>query len=138
MRFSCRVGKAALLHHSASKTRVNALTVPTTALSPRSVLRYFILAMRPLCRNVLAIWTEVLGDRMWIRSREEAIAAGWFGPRVSDEARTRIGDVVAAAHGPVGVVQRDVDPLQAMLTGHHGSLTAAERSVPFLAWRRDG
>ncbi len=81
--------------------------------------------------DVHAIWSQVLGDRMWVLSRDEAIAAGWFGPRVGERATGRIGDVVAAAFGPVGVVQRDVDPLQAMLTGHHGSLTDAERLVPF-------
>ena len=82
-------------------------------------------------QDVLAIWREVVGDRMWVLSRDEAIAAGWFGPTVTDAARGRIGEVVAAAFAPVGIVQRDVDPLQAMLTGHHGSLTDAERLVPF-------
>ena len=48
----------------------------------------------------------------------------------------RIGDVVAAAHGPIGVVQREVDPTQALLTGHHGSMTPAEQLVPFLELRR--
>jgi hypothetical protein len=86
-------------------------------------------------RDVLAIWQEVLGDRMWVLSKDDAIAAGWFGPHVVTQARTRIGDVVAAARERVGVVQRDVDPLQAMLIGHHGSLTDAERLVPFAAWR---
>jgi hypothetical protein len=82
-------------------------------------------------RDVMAIWSEVVGDRMWVLSREEAIATGWFGPTVTDETRRRIGEVVAVAFEPVAVVQRDVDPLQAMLTGHHGSLTDAERLVPF-------
>jgi len=44
--------------------------------------------------------------------------------------------VVAAASGPIGVVQRDVDPTQAILTGHHGSMTPAEQLVPFLELRR--
>jgi hypothetical protein len=82
-------------------------------------------------RDVLAIWGEVLGDRMSVLSRDDAIGAGWFGPVVLPEARKRIGDVVAAAHDAVGIVQREVDPLQASLSGHHGSLTDAERLVPF-------
>jgi hypothetical protein len=86
-------------------------------------------------RDVLAIWQDVVGDRMWVLSRDEAIQAGWFGPVVVERARRRIGDVVAAARGAVGVFQRDVDPLQAMLVGHHGSLTDAERLVPFAMWR---
>jgi hypothetical protein len=69
---------------------------------------------------------------MWVVSGEEAVDGGWFGPRVEDRVRPRIGDVVAAAHGSVGVFQRDVDPLQAMLVGHHGSMTSAEQLVPLL------
>jgi hypothetical protein len=86
--------------------------------------------------DVLAAWRGVLGHAMWIVGGEEAIAAGWFGPEVHDEVRPRVGDVVAAAHGPVGVVQREVDPTQALLTGHHGSMTSAEQAVPFLELRR--
>lgn len=86
--------------------------------------------------DVLATWRGLLGHAMWVLPGEEAIAAGWFGPNVSDDARARIGDVVAAAHGPIGIVQREVDPTQAILTGHHGSLTPAEQLVPFLELRR--
>ncbi len=86
--------------------------------------------------DVLAAWRGLLGHAMWVVPGEEAIAAGWFGPEVTDDARARIGDVVAAAHGPIGVVQREVDPTQAILTGHHGSMTPAEQLVPFLELRR--
>lgn len=85
--------------------------------------------------DVLSAWRYILGDRMWVWTKDEAIATGIFGPRVSDRARERIGDVVAAARGRIGVVQRDVDPAQARLNGHHGSLTAAEQLVPFLLYR---
>jgi len=85
--------------------------------------------------DVVDAWRSILGDRMWVWTREEAIATGIFGPRVTDEARERIGDVVAAAYGRVGIVQRDVDPAQARLNGHHGSLTAAEQLVPLLVYR---
>ncbi|HEV2894742.1 MAG TPA: nucleotide pyrophosphatase/phosphodiesterase family protein [Actinomycetota bacterium] len=86
--------------------------------------------------DVLATWRGLLGHAMWVVPGEEAITAGWFGPQVSDDARARVGDVVAAAHGPIGVVQREVDPTQAILTGHHGSMTPAEQLVPFLEIRR--
>ena len=85
--------------------------------------------------DVLSAWRSVLGDRMWIWEREEAIATGIFGPRVTDRARERIGDLVAAAYDRIGIVQRDVDPAQARLNGHHGSLTAAEQLVPLLVYR---
>jgi len=85
--------------------------------------------------EVLAAWREELGDRMWVVSRDEAIEAGWFGPHVPDDIRPRIGDVIAAAFGPVGVFQRSVDPGQAALVGHHGSLTPEEQLVPLLIVR---
>jgi hypothetical protein len=72
---------------------------------------------------------------MWVWTREEAIATGIFGPKVGDKAQDRIGDVVAAAFGRVGIVQRDVDPAQARLNGHHGSLTPSEQLVPLLIYR---
>ena len=45
-------------------------------------------------------------------SRDEAIAAGWFGARVTDEVRMRIGDVVAAARGSAAMVRRTVEPIE--------------------------
>ena len=80
--------------------------------------------------DVLSAWRSRLGDRMWIWPTEQAIATGIFGPRVSDQVSERIGDVVAVAYGQVGIVQRDVDPAQARLNGHHGALTRAEQLVP--------
>jgi type I phosphodiesterase/nucleotide pyrophosphatase len=85
--------------------------------------------------NVLSTWRSRLGDRMWVWTREEAIATGIFGSRVTDRARERMGDIVAAAYGQVGIVQREVDPAQARLNGHHGSLTPAEQLVPLLIYR---
>ncbi len=84
-------------------------------------------------REVLAAWRERLADRMWVLEREDAIERGWFGPTVSDAARVRIGDVIAAARSPVGIVQPSVLSVEALLVGHHGSLTAAEQLVPFLS-----
>jgi hypothetical protein len=85
--------------------------------------------------DVLGAWRSRLGDRMWVWGREEAIATGIFGPRVTDRARERMGDIVAAAYGRVGIVERNVDPAQARLNGHHGSLTPAEQLVPMLVYR---
>jgi hypothetical protein len=82
--------------------------------------------------SVLAAWRETLAQRAWVVSRDEAIAAGWFGDRVGDDARFRIGDVVAAARGTAGIMRRTVEPLLSALIGQHGSLTDAEQRVPLL------
>ena len=85
--------------------------------------------------DVLSAWRSKLGDRMWVWGKEEAIAIGLFGPRVTDRARERMGDIIAAAHARVGIVERNVDPAQARLNGHHGSVTPAEQLVPLLVYR---
>jgi hypothetical protein len=82
--------------------------------------------------DVLAAWQTTLADRAWVASRDEAITAGWFGDRVSDETRHRIGDVVAAARDSAGLLRRTAEPLESSLIGQHGSLTTAEQNVPFL------
>lgn len=82
--------------------------------------------------DVEATWRESLGAGWWVRSRDDAIAAGWFGPDVAGYARGRIGDVVAAARGTGAVVATVAEPGESALIGHHGSLTSAEQVVPLL------
>ncbi|MBI5339390.1 MAG: alkaline phosphatase family protein [Mycolicibacterium rufum] len=86
--------------------------------------------------DVLATWREFLGPRAWVVTREEAVAAGWFGERVTDDARSRIGDIVVAARGTSGVLRRTVEPVESSLVGQHGSLTPAEQRVPLLLAHR--
>lgn len=85
---------------------------------------------------VLAAWRETLAQRAWVVSRDEAISAGWFGERIGDDVRFRIGDVVAAARGSAGIMRRKVEPLLSSLIGQHGSLTDAEQRVPLLLAHR--
>lgn len=85
--------------------------------------------------GVVAAWTATLGERMWVATRDEAIAAGLFGPRVTPAAAARVGDVLAVAHGSVAVVDSADHPKEAALLGHHGALTPAELDVPLLRTR---
>jgi hypothetical protein len=86
--------------------------------------------------DVLAAWRERLGESMWVVSRAEAVDAGWFGPSVAAATLDRIGDIVAAAHAPVAVVDsRRERPELISLIGLHGSLTDAEQLVPLLEVR---
>jgi hypothetical protein len=80
--------------------------------------------------DVLAAWREVLGERAWVVPGEQAVVEGWFGPRVADRVRPRIGDVCVAARGRSGVLRRDVEAAESSLIGQHGSLTSAEQLVP--------
>ena len=86
--------------------------------------------------DVLAIWREVLGERAWVMSREEAIKDGLFGPvdaPVSEAMTARIGDVVAACAGTWSIICSKDEPLESSLVGMHGSLTPDEQLVPMLA-----
>ena len=65
-------------------------------------------------------------------TRQEAIAAEWFGPAVADHVRDRIGDVIVAAVESIGVVCQTAEPFESRLVGHHASFTADEQLVPLL------
>ena len=72
------------------------------------------------------------GSQAWVRTRDQVIADEWFGPKVSDAAAGRFGDVVLAAHAPVAFADpADTGPYH--LQSRHGSLTADEMRVPLLA-----
>ena len=77
-------------------------------------------------------WRGRLAGVAEVCTRDEAVAAGWFGPVVRDEVLPRIGDVVVAATGLGGVLATVAEPRESALVGHHGSLTDAEQAVPLL------
>lgn len=82
--------------------------------------------------DVLAAWTELLGDTALVVSREEAIDQGWFGP-VEERVTPRIGDLVVAMRGNATVLDsRAQRPEFLALQGHHGSLTRDEMAIPLL------
>ena len=63
------------------------------------------------------------------------IDEGWFGPQVTDAARSRLGDVALVAQGTVAFHDPDdTGPFE--LVGRHGSLTSAEMLVPLLGASR--
>ncbi|MEU6405633.1 nucleotide pyrophosphatase/phosphodiesterase family protein [Streptomyces sp. NPDC046985] len=85
--------------------------------------------------DVLTCWREVLGEQFWVASRDEAIDAGWFGPRIDDRVYARIGDVVAAARDDVLLIASEREPKESLMVGNHGSMTPAEQLVPLLEVR---
>jgi predicted AlkP superfamily pyrophosphatase or phosphodiesterase len=74
-------------------------------------------------------------DVAWIRSRQECIDEGWFGPVVTPAAAARLGDVALVPFTPIAFEEpTDTGPYE--LVGRHGSLTAEEMLVPLLVARR--
>jgi hypothetical protein len=86
-------------------------------------------------RDVLTCWREVLGEQFWVASRDEAIAACWFGPWVEERVYDRIGDVVVAARDDVLIIASEREPKESAMVGNHGSMTPAEQLVPLLEVR---
>ena len=119
----------------AAEDRVDADTVPAlregVALLGGEPRARHVYAAAGAAADVLASWRETLGGRAWVASRDEAIAAGWFGP-VDMRWASRIGDVVAAAAGSAAVVATAAEPRESALNGMHGSLTSSDQLVPFL------
>jgi len=73
-------------------------------------------------------WATRLDDRAWVRTREQAVAEGWFGP-LDPRVANRFGDVVVAMRTDWAVLTTTF-PKEHALIGMHGSLTEAEMAVP--------
>ena len=74
---------------------------------------------------------ECHGSRAWVRTLDQMLDEGWFGPRVSDEVRSRFGDLALVPFEPIAYADPDdTGPFE--LIGRHGSLTADEMLVPCL------
>ena len=84
-------------------------------------------------RRPIAVVLEASAFALVLR-RDEAIEAGWFGPKVADQVRDRIGDVVVAALGNLVVTRSKVEPRLSRMVGQHGSLTPSEQLIPLLPY----
>ncbi|GLZ59943.1 MULTISPECIES: alkaline phosphatase family protein [Micromonospora] len=85
--------------------------------------------------DVLAAWSAVLGATARVRTRDEVVATGWFGP-VPEEHLGRVGDVVVTCNDTYAVMaSRTERPMASKLVAYHGSDTAAELTVPLLVVR---
>ncbi|MFM7047139.1 MAG: alkaline phosphatase family protein [Actinomycetota bacterium] len=76
------------------------------------------------------------GHNAWIMTKDEMIDEGYFGPRVNDVVRRRLGDVAVMARDDVSF-DDPADKTYFELQCRHGSLTSAEIDVPLLAIAND-
>lgn len=85
--------------------------------------------------DVLATWSELLAGRAEVCSRDDAVAAGLFGP-VRPEHLARIGDVVVTCTGDTAVLATGHEPPEsALLVGFHGGATPVETAIPLITFR---
>ena len=71
-------------------------------------------------------------DVAWVVTREQVLDEGWFGPRVTNDASRRMGDVALVPHAAVSF-EDPADGGAFELVCRHGSLTEDEMLVPLVA-----
>ncbi len=83
--------------------------------------------------GALARWRESEGLRSHVVSRDEAIAAGWFG-NVESFARDRIGDVLVTPRGDsVYYIDGLATPQSLAMVGQHGGISRSETLIPIIS-----
>lgn len=84
-------------------------------------------------KTILERWRTAEGGRASVVSRDEAIGAGWFGPRVDDAVVPRIGDILVAARRAIAYYDvRAESQAGRLMIGQHGSFSPEETTVPLL------
>ncbi|MEO7447544.1 MAG: nucleotide pyrophosphatase/phosphodiesterase family protein [Humibacillus sp.] len=79
---------------------------------------------------VAAAWAQRLGGSATVRTREQLVDEGWFGP-VRPEVLPRIGDLVVATEPTFAVVHSGLmRPELVRLLGLHGGASTEELAVP--------
>ncbi|KQZ24996.1 alkaline phosphatase family protein [Microbacterium sp. Root553] len=82
---------------------------------------------------VAAQWSSDLQGLADVGTREDAIAAGLFGPTIAPAAASRMGDLLVVARGNGAVYDGTAaDQRGRGMVGQHGGLTPEERQVPLL------
>ena len=104
-----------------------------TAGEPRMVQLHFDPSATQAQRaQTLSAWHRRFGDQSWVVTRDQAIAAGWFGT-VNGRVRPRIGELVVTSFAPIALYDsRRATPQSFNMVGHHGAPTPAEVRVPWL------
>lgn len=99
---------------------------------PRCLQLYFDPTASSATREAtVAAWHESEDARSWVATREEAIAADWFGP-TDDAVLDRIGDVIVAARKGIAYYSQHSSARSRAMVGQHGSWSPAELQVPLL------
>jgi len=83
-------------------------------------------------RELFQAAKEQFENLAWVMSADDVISEGWFGPKVTEAARTRFGDVALVAREPVAFLDA-AEVMSIELICRHGSLTADEMHVPAIS-----
>lgn len=87
--------------------------------------------------DVMARWSETLGEKVKLFTRESAIEAGLFGNTVTLDASERIGDIIVIAQENLVLLDPERADKEGAMVGHHGGDSDTESSVPLLTATRN-
>lgn len=82
--------------------------------------------------DIMALWSETLGEKVKLFTRESAVDAGLFGSAVSLDASERIGDIIVIAQENLVLLDPERADKESAMVGHHGGDSDTESSVPLL------
>jgi hypothetical protein len=82
--------------------------------------------------ETIAQWQEQLAGKAQVLSKEAAISAGLFGEVVSEDARERMGDLIAIAKNDLILIDPARIKEESSMVGHHGGITETEVAIPLL------
>lgn len=99
--------------------------------SPRDFFLYIREGLVEEAQEFLSVRLEGKAE---VRSVDEMIRAGYFGPRTSPEFRARAGDLVILPYRGESVWWYEKDRFEQKYYGHHGGLTPQEMEIPLLTW----
>ena len=119
---------------AADRVDLSALDLPeVVAITGEPRVRY--LHVKPCAASSVASrMRSLFGDRAWVLTRAEAIGSGLFGP-VAPRHADRIGDVVVVCLGrTVALATAAEPPILGRMIAYHGSVTAAEMTIPLLSF----
>jgi predicted AlkP superfamily pyrophosphatase or phosphodiesterase len=82
--------------------------------------------------ETIAQWREFYKDQVQVISRDEAVIDNLFGAVVSEDAKERMGDLIAIPNNDLILVDPARIREETGMVGHHGGVTDIEVNIPLL------
>lgn len=80
-----------------------------------------------------SVLEDLLADRAYVATKEEVIAAGWYGPEQSHDALLLMPDLFVIARADVALYHRKFAKAKSLqMVGQHGSISPQEMKIPLL------
>lgn len=86
-------------------------------------------------KYVESIWREVLGPKVDIYLKSEALTANLFGANPTPATIDRMGDLIVIPRDEIVLIEPARKHLEGAMVGHHGGVTEIEKSIPLFSFQ---